>query len=97
MRADAAWTRSFPYSTDREDFRLAEPAKRSSQHAGRSSSAKASEDNLREGSRAKGGAPDRTRTCSLRLRRPSLYPIELRARRIAIMQCRMAALQSGRM
>jgi hypothetical protein len=30
--------------------------------------------------RAKVGAPDRTRTCSLRLRRPSLYPIELRAR-----------------
>src|SRR5262249_4059968 len=25
------------------------------------------------------GAPDRTRTCSLRLRRPTLYPIELRA------------------
>src|SRR3981081_3864989 len=27
-----------------------------------------------------GGAPDRIRTCGLRLRRPSLYPAELRAR-----------------
>jgi membrane associated rhomboid family serine protease len=27
-----------------------------------------------------GGAPDRVRTCGLRLRRPSLYPAELRAR-----------------
>ena len=26
------------------------------------------------------GAPDRTRTCNLRLRRPLLYPVELRAR-----------------
>ena len=26
-----------------------------------------------------GGAPDRIRTCGLRLRRPSLYPAELRA------------------
>ncbi len=25
------------------------------------------------------GAPDRTRTCNLRLRRPLLYPVELRA------------------
>ena len=28
----------------------------------------------------KSGAPDRIRTCGLRLRRPSLYPAELRAR-----------------
>ncbi len=27
------------------------------------------------------GAPDRTRTCNLRLRRPLLYPVELRAPR----------------
>jgi hypothetical protein len=38
-----------------------------------------------EGERAqreddKDGAPDRTRTCNLRLRRPSLYPIEPRVR-----------------
>ena len=26
-----------------------------------------------------GGAPDRSRTCDLRLRRPTLYPTELRA------------------
>src|SRR4029453_13579424 len=26
------------------------------------------------------GAPDRARTCNLRLRRPTLYPVELRAR-----------------
>ena len=29
---------------------------------------------------AKGGAPGRTRTCDPRLRRPVLYPTELRAR-----------------
>ena len=28
------------------------------------------------------GAPDRSRTCSLRLRRPTLYPVELRAREV---------------
>src|SRR5262249_9203332 len=33
--------------------------------------------------RAKAGAPDRIRTCGLRLRRPSLYPAELRARVVA--------------
>jgi hypothetical protein len=30
------------------------------------------------------GAPDRIRTCGLRLRRPTLYPAELRARRRAV-------------
>ncbi len=30
-------------------------------------------------SKTKTGAPDRTRTCNLRLRRPLLYPVELRA------------------
>jgi hypothetical protein len=29
----------------------------------------------------KSGAPDRDRTCNLRLRKPSLYPIELRVQR----------------
>jgi hypothetical protein len=43
--------------------------------------------NLNEGSTLKVGAPDRTRTCSLRLRRPSLYPIELRARRGRVSDC----------
>ena len=28
------------------------------------------------------GAPDRIRTCDLRLRRPTLYPAELRARNV---------------
>src|SRR5437868_513724 len=32
------------------------------------------------GSGSEGGAPGRIRTCGLRLRRPSLYPAELRAR-----------------
>src|ERR1043165_7933600 len=30
---------------------------------------------------ARSGAPDRIRTCGLRLRRPPLYPAELRARK----------------
>src|SRR5688500_18138163 len=30
----------------------------------------------------KSGAPDRIRTCGLRLRRPTLYPAELRAREV---------------
>jgi hypothetical protein len=42
------------------------------------------------------GAPDRTRTCSLRLRRPSLYPIELRARSLRSANCRMAGFQNCR-
>src|SRR5487761_1976039 len=37
-----------------------------------------------------GGTPDRTRTCNRRLRRPVLYPIELRA------QCLPAAAGSPR-
>jgi hypothetical protein len=32
----------------------------------------------------KSGAPDRNRTCNPRLRRPVLYPVELRARALAI-------------
>ena len=32
-------------------------------------------------SKTKSGAPDRTRTCNLRLRRPLLYPVELRAQK----------------
>src|SRR5215204_2386952 len=32
------------------------------------------------GTRFNGGAPGRARTCNLRLRRPTLYPVELRAR-----------------
>ena len=32
-------------------------------------------------SKTKTGAPDRTRTCNLRLRRPLLYPVELRAQK----------------
>ena len=32
-------------------------------------------------SNTKTGAPDRTRTCNLRLRRPLLYPVELRAQK----------------
>ena len=32
------------------------------------------------------GAPGRTRTCNPRLRRPMLYPVELRARRISLRQ-----------
>ena len=34
------------------------------------------------------GAPGRTRTCNLRLRRPLLYPVELRARRSSLTECR---------
>ncbi len=30
------------------------------------------------------GAPGRTRTCNIRLRRPVLYPVELRAPRVEI-------------
>ena len=30
------------------------------------------------------GAPDRIRTCGLRLRRPTLYPAELRARELSV-------------
>src|SRR6185436_18101593 len=41
---------------------------------------RATGDNLRRNRGAKVGAPYRIRTCGLRLRRPTLYPAELRAR-----------------
>src|SRR5215467_6305256 len=75
-----------------------EPANRSSPHAGRSSSAQASEDNLRVRLRAKVGAPGGSRTPGLQVRSLSLYPAELRAQFTAITTLqngRMAALQEG--
>ena len=41
------------------------------------------------------GAPDRTRTCNLRLRRPLLYPVELRAQRIRLIMTRTSINWSG--
>src|SRR5688572_30800900 len=40
-----------------------------------------------------GGAPDRIRTCGLRLRRPTLYPAELRARAVHGRLARPAGLE----
>ena len=39
-----------------------------------------------------GGAPDRIRTCGLRLRRPTLYPAELRAQTIEALGTKRWAL-----
>jgi hypothetical protein len=50
-----------------------------------------SRSSAREPSRAKAGAPGRTRTCDLRIRSPALYPTELRAQRTFIISSQRIA------